>query len=132
MLEELIKRTTELIEILRPQRELVKFRWTNTGVATGVVPDNNIAVDVSKCKIIAVQSSTYPDGNTSTDLDINILASLNGIEFDTIPFTYHNLGNDERKTMLVDVEYLTSIKLTADNNAGATTGYAVVTINKVM
>jgi hypothetical protein len=130
MLQEIIGVLNKILERISPTSTLYRYTWTNTGVNVGVAPDINYALDVSGCEVIAVQSDSLAEGNTSTNFDINIHGSVDGIIFDTVPFTYHNVGNDERKTMLVDVSKLQAIKLTGDNNAADTTGYIIALIRK--
>ena len=103
--------------------ELTILVWTDTGVATGVVPDSDTEIDVLGVKHIAVQMDSKHVSNTSTDFDVNVICSLDGgTTYDSLPYAQGNVGDDEVRTYLVESK-VSRIKLRGDNNAVGTTGY---------
>ena len=117
------------IDFLVPQ-DLVEVVWSDTGVNTDVTPDHDYQIPVLYAQRIAIQiDSTHPD-NTSTDFDVNIETTLDGANWDTVPYAERNLGNEEIKTFLVEVS-VAKIRLRGDNNAVATTGYITARVQVV-
>ena len=106
---------------------IVTLTWTNTGVNTDVAPDVDTNIDVSQAKSIAIQANTTHASNTSTSIDVNVEATLDGVTWDTIPYAEMNLGDAEIKTMLVEPGVKT-IRLRVDNNAVGTTGYVTAKV----
>jgi len=102
--------------------KVTSLAWDATGVATDVKPKEDKIIDVERATSISVQADTTNAGNTSTDIDINVLALLEGEIWDNVPYAEMNLGDAEIKTMLVNVG-IKKIKLRVDNNEAATEGY---------
>lgn len=102
--------------------DVVKLKWTNTGVDTDVDPDEDKEIYVERARHIAIQADTTLASNTSTSFDINVEASMDGQKWDSIPYAEMNLGDNEIKTMLINPgpKY---IRLRGDQNASAKTGY---------
>ena len=60
-------------------------------------------------------ADTIHETNVSNDVDINIMTSMDGENFDNVAYTELNLSDNERKTVLIHPgpAYM---KLRADNN----------------
>jgi hypothetical protein len=123
-----------------------KIEWTTsvTGAndapeaTTEVRADGDItrvadyAIPVAGCKSIAITGDTSPTDNTATDLDINVIASVDGgTTFDdgvNHIYTSKNFGDAEQGTFLA-TPGPTHIKLRVDENgAGNAEPIAYVTI----
>ena len=83
--------------------------------ATDEAPEEDKIINVERASSIAVQADTTPDDNVSTSVDINVMASIDGQKWDTVPYAEMNLGDAEVKTMLVNPGPL-KIRLRLDNN----------------
>jgi hypothetical protein len=112
--------------ILIPEHP-VHLVWTNTGVDTDVKPDLDKEIDVLYANRIAIQIDTTHPSNTSTDIDINVESTLDGANWDTIPYAERNIGDAQKKTFLVEVS-VQKIRLRLDNNDSATTGYVTARV----
>lgn len=89
------------------------------GSTTNEVPDKDIVIDIEKAESVAVQADTTHPSNTCTSLDVNIMASLDGATWDTVPYAEMNLGAAEIKTMLINPGPLKiRIRFDTNNNAG--------------
>jgi len=82
---------------------------------TNRAPQDDKIVDVERASSIAVQADTTPPDNVSTSVDINVMASIDGAVWDTVPYAEMNLGDAEVKTMLVNPGPL-KIRLRLDEN----------------
>ena len=108
-------------------QDVVVLTWTNTGVATNVIPDTDLIIDTLYATRIAIQVDTTNPGSTSADIDINVHATLDSVAWDTIPYAERNIGDKQIKTFLVEV-CPRAIRLRLDNNAVATTSYATAKV----
>ncbi|MBA7607081.1 hypothetical protein ES703_14233 [subsurface metagenome] len=106
---------------------LEELKWTNTGVATDVTPDTDKEIDIHYAQRVAIQIDSTHGSNTSTDIDINVEATLDGATWDTIPYAERNIGDAEIKTFLLEVS-VQKIRLRLDNNNGATTAYVTARV----
>jgi len=94
------------------------------GGATNQAPTDDTAITVGRGATIVIQadSATRTD-NASTNVDVNVHASLDGSTFDTNPWaSITALGNDEIECLSV-TPGVASIKLRLDNNDGAHDAY---------
>lgn len=108
-------------------QDLVEIKWTNTGVATDVKPDFDKELDVLYAQRIAIQIDSTNSLNTSTDIDVNVESTLDGANWDTIPYAERNIGDAEVKTFLLEVS-VQKIRLRLDNNNGASTAYVTARV----
>ena len=83
--------------------------------ATNQTPYEDKIIDVERATSIAVQADTTPTDNVSTSVDVNVMASIDGAKWDTVPYAEMNLGDAEVKTMLVAPGPL-KLRLRLDNN----------------
>jgi len=96
--------------------EEYSFFWDSVAKNTSMaVPQNDIVIDVERASSIAVQADTTPADNTSTSVDINVMASIDEAVWDTVPYAEMNLGDAQVKTMLVEPGPL-KIRLRLDEN----------------
>lgn len=96
--------------------EIHELFWDSVDASdTDVTPEHDIIIDVERATSIAVQADTTPADNVSTSVDINVMASIDGAVWDTVPYAEMNLGDNEVKTMLVAPGPL-KIRLRLDNN----------------
>jgi len=95
------------------------FTWGAFAVSNGVAPDSDDAIDVGSAKSIAVQFDTTPTANVSTDVDLNIITSPDGTNWDTVDYAaaVASLGDNAMKTVAITTG-INFIKLRADNNDG--------------
>ena len=114
------------LDFFIPQ-DLVEVKWTNTGVDTDVVPDHDSEIDVLYATRIAIQIDSTNPLNTSTDFDVNVETTLDGANWDTVPYAERNLGDAEIKTFLLEMG-VSKLRLRGDNNAAATTGYVTARV----
>ena len=92
------------------------FLWDSViASATNQAPREDTIIDVEWASSIAVQADTTPTDNLSTSVDINVMASIDGAKWDTVPYAEMNLGDAEIKTMLVAPGPL-KLRLRLDNN----------------
>jgi len=103
-----------------PETEVLE--WSNTGVNTNVTPDEDREIDIEAAEGVAIQADTSDPRNTSTNIDVNVMASLDGVKWDSVPYAEMNLGDAEVKTMLINPGPF-KVRLRVDNNASGTTGY---------
>jgi len=102
---------------------LATLTWENkTGL--NETPTTDTEIDVSQAESIAIQAKT-DTGNTSTSLDINVHATLDGSVWDTVEYAPFNLGNGETKTVLVSPG-VRRIRLRLDVNNGV--GYVTAKV----
>jgi len=85
---------------------------------TNQAPREDVIIDVERASSIAVQADTTPTDNISTSVDVNVMASIDGAKWDTVPYAEMNLGDAEIKTMLVEPGPL-KLRLRLDNNNAA-------------
>ena len=96
--------------------EEYSFFWNSVAKNTSMaVPQHDLVIDVERASSIAVQADTTPADNTSTSVDINVMASIDEAVWDTVPYAEMNLGDAEVKTMLVNPGPL-KIRLRLDEN----------------
>jgi len=89
------------------------------GSTTNEAPDSDTIIDIEKAEAVAIQADTLDPNNTCTSLDVNVMASLDGATWDTTPYAEMNLGDAERKTMLINPGPLKiRIRFDTNNNAG--------------
>ncbi len=97
--------------------------WTDTGANTNVAPDTDTAISISKATSIVVQADSTHASNTATDIDINVITSVDGTNYDNVNYTgITSMGDNQIKTVSVPPgpAYL---KLRLDVNSAGTTGY---------
>lgn len=83
--------------------DVVELFWDSVAQnTTDKAPQEDKIVDVEKATEIAIQADTTPPDNTSTSVDINVEATLDGSTWDSVPYAEMNLGDNEIKTMLVN------------------------------
>lgn len=94
---------------------VVTLTWAAFAPATDKTPDTDTSIDVRQAKTITVQIDTTAAGNVSNDNDVNIEATLDDTNWDSVPYAEKNIGDNEIKTFLVAPGPKT-IRLRADNN----------------
>ncbi len=99
----------------RNEEALTSYVWAAFAPATDVSPDTDTEINVIRAKSIAIQIDTTAAGNVSDDVDINVQASPDGINWDSVPYAASNMGDNEIKTFLVEPGPQ-KIRLRADNN----------------
>jgi len=98
------------------RRRSYTFTWTNC-TTTDAAPDTDTVIDCRNAILIVIQiDSTHPSNN-SEDFDVNVMASLDGETWDTIPYAERNIGDNEVKTFLVNPGP-EKIRLRGDSNDG--------------
>jgi hypothetical protein len=100
---------------VRSLQPVVTLTWENKSYGTDYAPGTDTEIDVSRAKSIAVQADTTDADSTSTSVDVNIMASLDGTVWDSVPYAEANLGDAEVKTFLVATGPK-KIRLRIDNN----------------
>jgi hypothetical protein len=96
-----------------------EFLWDSVAAsATNQAPREDTIIDVERASSIAVQADTKPTDNLSTSVDVNVMASIDGAKWDTVPYAEMNLGDAEIKTMLVAPGPL-KLRLRLDNNVAS-------------
>jgi len=102
-------------DLERLPKEYELFWDSVVASATNQAPFEDVIIDVERAKSIAVQADTTPPDNVSTSVDVNVMASIDGSTWDTVPYAEMNLGDAEIKTMLVAPGPL-KLRLRLDNN----------------
>jgi len=93
-----------------------EFFWDSIAQGqTNRAPQHDTVIDIEKASRVAVQADTTPADNTSTSVDINVMASIDEAVWDTVPYAEMNLGDAQVKTMLVEPGPL-KIRLRLDEN----------------
>ena len=111
--------------------EEYSFFWDSVAKNTSMaVPQNDIVIDVERASSIAVQADTTPADNTSTSVDINVMASIDEAVWDTVPYAEMNLGDAEVKTMLVNPGPLKLRFRLDENNIGIAEAYVKVKVRE--
>jgi len=109
-------------------RDLVEFNFRVEGSATDVLSVEKHVENILFAQRIIVQvDTTHPDNN-SGDIDINVLGSLDGKTFSTVPWAKEeHIGDGVVKIFSVSPGpyYFT---LTIDNNAAATVAVVKVLV----
>jgi len=82
---------------------------------TNVAPQDDKIIDIERALSVAVQADTTPADNASTSVDINVMASIDGVKWDSVPYAEMNLGDAQVKTMLINPGPL-KIRLRLDEN----------------
>ncbi len=108
-------------------QDVEKITWTATGVNTDVKPDRDKEIDTLYAQRIVIQIDTRHTSNTSSDFDVNVMASVDGSTWDTVPYAERNIGDAEVKTFVI-TPCPAKIRLRGDNNASATTGYVTALV----
>ena len=107
---------------------IVTLTWTDTGANTNVAPDTDTAIDTEQADCIVLQADSTHASNTATDIDVNVLGSLDGTHYDTVPYTsIASMGDNEVKTIVV-TRGPKFIKLRLDNNSASTTAYVTARV----
>ena len=112
----------------RAMSPVFTITWTDTGENTNVVPDEDTAIFCEQADCIVLQADSTNVNNTATDIDINVLGSLDGMHYDTVPYTsIASMGDGEVKTIVITrgPRYL---KFRLDNNASSTTAYVTARV----
>ncbi|MBT9160937.1 MAG: hypothetical protein DDT26_02233 [Dehalococcoidia bacterium] len=68
-----------------------------------LIPDSDIPLDILYAQRLTVQGDTSHPLNASLDTDLNFHASLDGANWDTIPYVERNWGDGQIRTVLVEV-----------------------------
>lgn len=122
-------------EIAGPSREGITtatITWDDatTSVALNIAPDTDTAVNVFRATTISLSCSTLTTddiggtSNLSTDVDVDILASADCSNYDTVTQPYvvdaiEALDDNQHTTVPIE-SGPRCMKLRADNNAGGT------------
>jgi len=114
---------------------MVEFEWAGVSAATGlsptsVRPSHKERISVRDADTIAIQIDTTDSNNTSTDIDVNVLALIAGhkdAKWDTVPYAERNIGDAQVKSFLVEPGP-EAITLELDNNDAGSTAYVVVRV----
>ena len=112
----------------RAMSPVFTITWTDTGANTNVAPDEDTAIFCEQADCIVLQADSTNANNTATDIDINVLGSLDGTNYDTVPYTaITSMGDGEVKTIVITrgPRYL---KFRLDNNASGTTAYVTARV----
>lgn len=122
----------ELIGTAKEGVTTATITWDDatTSVAADLVPDTDIEVNVFRATTLTLSCSTLTTddigatGNGSTDVDVDILASADCTNYDTVTTPYapdviDSLGDNKHNTAPITTGPR-CIKLRADNNAGGT------------
>lgn len=97
--------------------DVYDFAWTNC-TTTNKAPDGeDKIIDIERARSVAIQIDSTDPLSTGTSIDINVLASIDGVVFDTVPYAEMNFGDAQVKTMLVNPGPL-KLKLRLDYNSG--------------
>lgn len=88
--------------------------WANC-TTTNVAPGTDTAIDVMNAHRIAIQVDSTDSDNTSTNTDLNVLATMDGTTYDTTVYAATNFGDDAVKTILIEPGPK-KIKLRLDEN----------------
>lgn len=105
-------------DIERLPREY-EFFWDSVVASeTDEAPEVDTIINVERASSIAVQADTTPADNISTSVDVNVMASIDGVKWDNVPYAEMNLGDAEVKTMLVNPGPL-RLRLRLDENSAA-------------
>lgn len=101
-------------------KELVTLTWASiTQNTTDNAPDEDEKIDITYAKTIAVQADTTATGNVSSDLDVNVEVTLDGLNWDTVPYAEMNIGDNALKTMIVTPAGRKMRLRVDENNSGA-------------
>ena len=113
----------------------VMFEWAGVSAGTGLPPTSVRPSHLKRIPIrdadhIAVQIDTTHPNNTSTDIDVNVIALISGhkqAKWDTVPYAERNAGDGEVKSFLVEPGP-EAITLELDNNDAGSTAYVIVRV----
>ena len=83
------------------RRRSYTLTWTDC-TATNVAPDTDIEIDCRNAILIIVQMDATHTNNTCNDFDVNVMSSLDGNTWDTVPYAERNIADGEVKTFLVE------------------------------
>jgi hypothetical protein len=121
---EWVKGFDKTIERLPDSYEL---KWTNC-TTTNKAPDGiDLEIDVERASKIAIQADSTPTLNTGTSIDLNVIASIDGVNYDTTSYAEMNIGDAELKTMLLEAGPF-KIKFRLDYNSGGTRADVIVRV----
>ena len=115
--------------IMAIQNDNQTITWTDTGVNTAVVPDEDKELNTEDAETLVVQVNTKHASNTSGDIDINIIGSVDGTNYCDIPSAEGNFGDGDEGPIFANVKGFKKVKLRCDNNEAATTGYVTARCN---
>lgn len=97
--------------------EIYTFKWTNC-TTTNKAPDGkDVEINIEKAEAVAIQADSRDANSDATSTDVNIMASVDGVVYDSTPYAEMNIGDAEVKTMLINPGPL-KIKLRLDYNSG--------------
>lgn len=97
--------------------DLYELHFTNI-TTTNKTPDVDTAIDIEFATSIAIQVDSTESNNTSTDTDLNVIATVDGGVYDdggTRPYREYNFGDAVIETFLV-TPGPKKIKLRMDEN----------------
>lgn len=97
--------------------KIYKFKWSNCSTTNKAPDGEDQVIDIERARSVAVQVDSTDPSSDATSIDINVLASIDGVQFDTTPYAEMNFGDAEVKTMLVNPGPL-KLKLRLDYNSG--------------
>ena len=89
--------------------------WVSPSDVTDIVPDTDTEIPVEQARSIAIQIDSTNAGHAATDCDLNVQASLDGTNWDTVPYAERNFGDAELKSLLVEPGPQ-KLRLRLDNN----------------
>jgi hypothetical protein len=101
--------------IYLPAASITTITWTNA-TTTNVTPDADTEVNVEQAKSIAIQVDSTDTDSIATSIDVNVMATLDGTTWDSVPYAETNIGDNEVKTILVAPGPL-KIRLRLDSNS---------------
>ena len=102
--------------------------WTDTGANTDVTPDTDTNINIAYATTIAIQVDLMHASNTSADWDTNVFTSLDGSNWDTVPYKADLAAADgTTHTFLVDPG-ARWLRLRGDQNTVAATGYVTARV----
>ena len=102
--------------------------WTDTGANTNVTPDSDPAIPIDKAVSIVVQADSTHASNTATDIDVNVITSVDGTHYDTENYAgITSMGDNQVKTISV-TPGPAFLKLRLDVNSASTTAYVTARV----
>jgi len=101
--------------------------WTNKDPATGIADDDSKVLDIAQARTIAIQVDTTHAGNTSDDVDVNVIVSVDGDNWDTEIYQAISLTDGKIQTVMVTPGFK-RMKLELDDNDAATVAYVTARV----
>jgi len=99
-------------------REPFDLNFEDSGSGANILSVEKRVEEILYATRIVVQADTTATEHVSNSVDVNVLTSIDGKKFDTVPFAEMNLGDNQVKTMLVNPGPHYMI-IAMDNNAAA-------------